>query len=57
VPIGSLKSGFQNTQDQEIDMTMDDELYNIDIDFAVSESEYNMQKGNIYLNARVSSYR
>jgi len=36
---------------------MDDELYNIAVDFAVSETEYNMQKGNIYLNAKFSSYR
>ncbi|CDW85270.1 UNKNOWN [Stylonychia lemnae] len=56
VPVGSQKSGFKNTQDVEIDLRMDDELYNIDVDFGVSESDYNMQKGNIYLNAKVSSY-
>lgn len=36
---------------------MDEEMYNIDVVFTVQESESNMQKGNIYLDAKITSLK
>lgn len=38
-------------------LLLNDELFNLDVEFVVQESEYNLQRGNIYLNAEITSYR
>lgn len=57
VPFGNPLYSLQSqTAFQEIELEMDNEYFNIDIEFMVQESEKNMDKGVIYLTATMNSF-
>eukprot|EP00347_Sterkiella_histriomuscorum_P012816 403367118 len=58
IPIGNQNTGVSyTTEDNDENINLDEELFNIDVEFTVQESDYNLQKGNIYVNAEMTSYR
>jgi Putative adipose-regulatory protein (Seipin) len=58
VPIGNPKVGLQAfNQYQEIELTMDDEYFTIEVEFTAQETQANMEKGSIYLQSKFTSYK
>ena len=56
VPIGNSKSGIFNAHNSDVDIFMENEYYNLEIDFVVQETEANLQNGNLYLSAKLTSF-
>ena len=55
---GTSKSEYEPYEmNTDATLLLNDELFNIDVDFVVQESDYNLQRGNIYLNAEITSHR
>ena len=57
VPIGNSKTGTMNDHTSDIDIYMENEYYNIDLEFTVEETEENFNKVNLFITSKFTSYK
>ena len=59
MPIGTHSglTTFNQNYDTDIQIWLESEYYNVEVEFTAQETETNMQKGQIYLSAKFTSYK
>jgi hypothetical protein len=55
-PIGSSLAGYYKAGDNNFDIWMQEEFYNVDLEFTVQETQQNLNNGNIFLKAKFTSF-